>query len=92
LDIPDAAVCLGRSENKVEAPKAAQSSLGLKRGVSRGEEGVLGSSHAGESPWSSPWLEHRKAFWGRLDTVFLGKAYSIIQAQQALVNRDDLWL
>ena len=25
-------------------------------------EGALDGSHAGESPWSGPWLEHRMAF------------------------------
>ena len=27
-----------------------------------GREGAQGGSHTGESPWSGPWLEHRKAF------------------------------
>jgi hypothetical protein len=24
---------------------------------------AVGGFHVDESPWSSPWLEHRKAFW-----------------------------
>jgi hypothetical protein len=27
-----------------------------------GGEGALGGSYSGESPWSGPWLERRKAF------------------------------
>ena len=41
LDIPDAAVCLGRAENKVGAPGAALLSPELKRGEGRGIGGTL---------------------------------------------------
>jgi hypothetical protein len=44
------------------APGAAWSTPG-QREEREGREGALGGSHEGESPWSSPWLEHRKAFW-----------------------------
>jgi hypothetical protein len=33
----------------------------------------------GESPWSGPWLEHKKAFQQEVRLV-RGKAYPIIQA------------
>ena len=41
-----------------------------------GREGVLGSSHAGESPLSSPWLECRKAFWWEVRRGSLGESLS----------------
>jgi hypothetical protein len=41
-----------------------------------GGEGALSGSHAGESPWSSPWLEHRRAFWWEVRLGSLGKSLS----------------
>jgi hypothetical protein len=43
------------------ALETAQSSPGRREERAR-REGVLGGSHVGKSPWSGPWLEHRKAF------------------------------
>jgi hypothetical protein len=40
----------------------AQSAPGLKGGEGRGRGGALDGSHMSESPWSGPWLKHRKAF------------------------------
>jgi hypothetical protein len=41
-----------------------------------GGEGSLGGSNTGESPWSGPWLEHRKAFWQEVRHGSLGKSLS----------------
>ena len=35
-------------------------------------DGALDGSHAGESPWSGPWLEHRMAFWQEVRPGSLG--------------------
>ena len=65
-DIPDVAVCYRRAENKVgcgghQGQLSQPWSQKKKRawGV-----GALGGFLAGESSWSSPWLECRKAFRG----------------------------
>lgn len=52
----------GRAENRMGAPRDGLVSPG-RRGQ---EEGALGGSLSGESPWSGPWLEH--SGW-RLDTA-----------------------
>jgi hypothetical protein len=51
----------GRAENTVGTPRAARSAPGPKGEEGRGQE-ALGCSHVGESPWSGPWLECKKAF------------------------------
>jgi hypothetical protein len=60
--IPDTAGHCRRAEKKMLALGVALTSLS-GREERAGREGVLGSSHMGESPWSGRWLEHRKAFW-----------------------------
>jgi hypothetical protein len=52
----------------------AQSALGPK-GEGRGK-GTLGGSHAGESPWFGPWLEHRKALHWEVRHGSLGESLS----------------
>ena len=44
----------------------------------RGQEfrGVLDGSHAGESPWSGPWLEHRMVFCQEVRRGLLGESPS----------------
>jgi hypothetical protein len=59
--IPDTAGHRGRAENKVEAPGHLCQPWGWRE-ERAGRAGVLGGSHTGKSPWSIPWLEHRKAF------------------------------
>ena len=58
------------------APEAAQSSLGLKWERASGREGLLGGPHMGESPWSGPWLERRKAFRWEVKHGSLGENLS----------------
>ena len=41
-----------------------------------GREGAQGGSHTGESPWSGPWLEHRKAFHQKIGNGSLGESLS----------------
>jgi hypothetical protein len=41
-----------------------------------GREGALGGSHTGESTWSGPWLECRKAFWQEVRCSSLGESLS----------------
>ena len=41
-----------------------------------GGEGALDGSHAGKSPWSGLWLEHRIAFWREVKHGLLGESLS----------------
>lgn len=71
------------AENKVEAPEAARSSLGLK-------------SEEGRERGGSGWFSHGQESLVRSVTVAgaqegLPKAYSIIQAQWVLMSRESLW-
>jgi hypothetical protein len=47
----------------------------MKGGEGKGEA-VLDVSHADESPWSDPWLEHRMAFWLEVRHGLLGESLS----------------
>ena len=53
---------LGRPENRMGAPWGGSVSPGSKGRRGQGEREALCGSHMGKSPWSRPWLEHRKAF------------------------------
>ena len=63
-----------RAENKWGAPGGLVS---FKVEGRRGQgERMLDGSHTGESPWSSPWLEHRMAFWQEVRRGSLGESLS----------------
>jgi hypothetical protein len=51
-----------------------------------GEEGLLDGSHAGESPWSGPWLEHRMAFWWEVRLSSLGES---LYSHSSMAGLDD---
>ena len=72
--IPDTAGHFRKAENKWGAPGESLASLGAEERRGQGEKGALGGSHMGESPWSSLWLECRKAFWLEVRHGSLGES------------------
>lgn len=61
------------AENRIEAPWRHSARDERRRGQGKG---ALDGSHAGESPSSGLWLEHRMAFWWEVRRGSLGESLS----------------
>ena len=83
-DIPDTAEHRRRAKNKVPPQTLSQPQGGKERVEG---EGLLGSSHMGKSPWSGPWLEHRKSFWWKVRCGSLGECIFHCSSTEGLAEQ-----